>query len=352
MRVSFVGSAMFMHASYRYRTLMPARALQEAKVECAIVTSYDGLNADVFVFSKHWTPDKDRAAIEQIKTPGFMAGNQIAVVAEDRPDPKVVFDVCDDHFDHPQLGDHYRWMCTHADLVVASTDRMRKIILEKVAWNAPSPEVVVINDAYEFPELAPRHRWEQWTPENVLWYGHPTNFEHLHRVWNQLKGYNLMVITNGIELTDTVAGKDFPVVPWNHENMMDGFKQSDIVVIPTGDEGYKSHKGANRMLEAIRQGVFVVAEPHPEYNKFKEWMYIGDIGKGLAWVQSNKKYIKGRIESAQKFVSSNYHPQIIGKKWIKALSSIWGAESNDGPDGPTSMASVEAEQTATISPGI
>ena len=347
MRVSFVGSAFFKNASYRYRTLMPAKALQAAKIDCSIVTSYDGLNADVFVFSKHWSPEKDKAAVEQIKSPGFLASNQIAVVAEDRPAPKVVFDVCDDHFDHPQLQEHYVWMCENADLVVASTDRMKEII-----WDATGVHAVVINDAYEFPELPPRHKWEQWDVTNVLWYGHPTNFESLHRVWDKINGYNLMIITSGIELEDTTAHKPFPVVPWNHENMMDGFRQADVVIIPTGERGYESHKGANRMLEAIRQGVFVVAEPHPEYNKFKEWMYIGDIGKGLEWVQSNKQSIKERVQSAQKFVSSNYHPQTLGQKWIKALSSIWGAGSNGGPDGSTSMDLTEEVRIVPMLPGI
>jgi hypothetical protein len=345
-RVSFIAPANFKMASYRYRVLMPTKALTEAKVDCSIVTSYDGLNADVFVFSKHWDPVKEQAAVEQIKTPGFMAGNTIATVAVDRPDPKVVFDVCDDHFEHLKVGPHYHWMCENADLIIASTSRMQEIIFDHTR-----KESVVINDSYEFPEHKPRHKWEQWNPENVLWYGHPSNFEHLHAVWDDLRGYNLMLITGGIELQDTVANKPFPIVPWNHENMMDGFKNSDVVVLPTGAEGYMSHKGANRMIEAIRQGVFVVAEPNPEYDKFKEWMYIGDIRKGLEWIQSNKKCIAERICKAQKFVSDNYHPQIIGQKWIKELSSIWGVDGKNGQAGSTSTSMTEADRIVQMLPG-
>jgi hypothetical protein len=343
MRVTFLGSAAFKLASYRYRILMPCKEMMAQGVDCQIVTSYDGLNADVFVFSKHWHPDKDQAAVTQIQAPGFMAANQVSVVADDRPDPKVVYDVCDDHFDHPKYGPHYHFMCQKADLIIASTDRMQEIIKEKTGLDS-----TVINDPFEYPELKVRHKWEQWDARKILWYGHASNFEHLHRVWDDLRGYQLMAITDGITLEDTVADQPFPVVSWSHENMMDGFRQADIVVIP--NEGELSPKGANRMIEAIRQGVFVVAEPQPEYNKFKEWMYIGDIGKGLEWVQSNKKCIRERIEQAQKFVSSKYHPQTIGKMWTSALSSTWGVEHKNGQAGSTSMPLTEVEQTAQILP--
>tara|TARA_R110000737_G_scaffold349503_1_gene385855 strand:- start:266 stop:1312 length:1047 start_codon:yes stop_codon:yes gene_type:complete len=346
MKVSFVGSASFKMASYRYRVLMPAKALMANNIDCNVVTSHDGLNADIFVFSKHFDPDKDQAAVKQIKAPGFLAANQISMTVEDKPASKVVYDVCDDHFNNPKLGSHYHWMCRNADLVIASTDKMKEIIKKNTGIDS-----IVINDPYEYPEVKPRHNWEQNDPTRVLWYGHPSNFKHLYRVWDDIIGYQLMVITSDIELADKASGKAFPIIPWNHENMMDGFKQAHIVVLPTGENGHNSHKGANRILEAIRQGVFVVAEPHPEYNKFKEWMYIGDIRKGLEWTRSNKGSIKERIEKAQKFVSDNYHPQTIGMMWKNALNSIWEVEPRIGQDGSTSTNMKGEDRIIPILPG-
>ena len=343
MRITFLGAANFKMASYRYRILMPAKELMALGVDCSVMTSYDGLNSDIFVFSKHFSPDKDQAAVKKIKSPGFMAANQIAIVADDRLDPKIVFDVCDDHFDSDKFGSHYRYMCKEADLIIASTDRMAEIIKAKTGR-----ESVVIPDPYEFPERKFRYKWPQWNPEKALWFGHGSNFTQLHRVWDDLKGWMLMIITDGIELTDLTQAKPFPTIKWNHENMMDGFSQSDVVVLPNA--GMECHKGANRMLESIRQGVFVVAEPHPEYNKFKEWMYIGDIGKGLKWIHSNKEDIQPRMEKAQKFVSDNFHPQTIGKMWKNALDSIWDQEHKTGQDGSTLMASQAEEQTSQILP--
>jgi hypothetical protein len=342
MRVSFVGSAFFKMASYRYRALIPCKEMQQLGIDCSIMTAYDGLNSDVFVFSKHFSMDKDQEAVKKIKDPGFMAANQIAVVADDGPPPKVVFDVCDDHFDSEKYGQHYHWMCEHADGVIAATNRMAEIIKEKTGRDA-----IVINDPYEYPEREPRYRWEQDEPTKVLWFGHASNFKHLHRVWNHLNGHMVMIISDGIELES--EGKPFPIIPWSHENMMDGLSQSDVVILPNA--GMECHKGANRMIESIRQGVFVIAEPHPEYNRFKEWMYIGDIGEGLAWTKSNKSLMKERIVNAQRFVSDNYHPQTIGKTWKKALNSIWDVESKNGQDGSTLTDSMAGVSTHPILPG-
>jgi hypothetical protein len=344
MRVTFVGSAQFKLASYRYRALMPCTELQALGVDCQIMTAYDGLNADVFVFSKHFNPYKDQEALMKIKEPGFMAANQIAVVAEDRPQPKTVFDVCDDHFDDLKHGQHYHFMCENADAVIASTSRMAEIIKEKTGRDA-----IVINDPFEYPEKEPRYKWEQNEVQNVLWFGHGSNLHHLLRVWDDMKGQNIMIITDGVEITDKATNKPFPIVPWSHENMMHGLAQSDVVVLP--NNGEKCHKGGNRMIEAIRQGVFVIAEPHPEYNRFKEWMFIGDIGKGLEWTKSNKKHMKERIKNAQKFVSANYHPQTIGRTWMRALNSIWGVESKSGQDGSTSTNMTGAGLTSQTLPG-
>ena len=81
------------------------------------------------------------------------------------------------------------------------------------------------------------------------------------------------------------------------------------------------------MIESIRQGVFVVAEPMPAYEEFKEWMYIGNIKEGLRWVKENKQSLQKRIEDAQDYVRKKFAPEVIAEQWQSSLQRITAEKS-------------------------
>jgi uncharacterized Rossmann fold enzyme len=196
----------------------------------------------------------------------------------------VVVDFCDDHFDWM----HYQEALRLADAVTCSTTEMARRI-KKLGRDA-----TVIADPYEFPEMPPHY-----AGINLLWFGHHVNRDSLQRILPDLEGYPLRVVSN-------FEG----AIPWSKETMLEEFARADIVVIPTT----ASYKSANRAIEAIRQGCFVVAEPHPALEGFP--IYIGNIKEGIEWTKQQN--MNKLISKAQKFVTAEFSPQILIDKWKSA----------------------------------
>jgi uncharacterized Rossmann fold enzyme len=196
----------------------------------------------------------------------------------------VVVDFCDDHFDWM----HYQEALRLADAVTCSTTEMAKRIKEL------GRDATVIPDPYEFPEMPPH-----CNGVNLLWFGHHVNRDSLQRILPDLKGYPLRVVSN-------FDG----AIPWSKETMLEEFARADIVVIPTT----ASYKSANRAIEAIRQGCFVVAEPHPALEGFP--IYIGNIKEGIEWTKQQN--MNELILEAQNFVRERFTPQILIDKWKTA----------------------------------
>tara|TARA_R110002096_G_scaffold83734_5_gene193963 strand:+ start:6901 stop:7947 length:1047 start_codon:yes stop_codon:yes gene_type:complete len=313
--VRFVNYSGMSMASHRYRTLMPAQLLDGIGYDVKICNAEDEARAGVYIFSKHFDPKQEYLFAKKLKDPDFVAGNVTSVIAGEEPTGNVIiFDICDNHFDNKNFADYYKGMVELADIVLVSTYRMAEVVKDNC--DVSDKNLTVIEDSYEFPEREPRFNWEQKEVENVLWYGHPTNIKHLQRVWNDVGGYNLMIITkDGVKLD--VDGKPFPVVPYSIDSLLWGFAQCDVTIIP--NEGDRSVKGANRLIESVRQGVFVVAEPMPAYDEFKEWMYIGDIKEGLEWCKQNKVEMQGRIKEAQKYIAKTYSPAVTADQWSQLI---------------------------------
>ena len=196
----------------------------------------------------------------------------------------VVVDFCDDHFDWL----HYQEALRLADAVTCSTNEMARRIKEL------GRDATVIADPYEFPEMPPHY-----AGINLLWFGHHVNRDSLQRILPDLEGYPLRVVSN-------FEG----AIPWSKETMLEEFARADIVVIPTT----ASYKSANRAIEAIRQGCFVVAEPHPALEGFP--IYIGNIKEGIEWTKQQN--MNELISKAQKFVTAEFSPQILIDKWKSA----------------------------------
>lgn len=317
--VRFVSYSGMTQASFRYRTLIPAQGLEDMGYDAKIAKADSEIKKGVYIFSKHFNPKEEFALAKKLKDPEFVVANVThAIAGEDEGENRIIFDICDNHFDKPELSNYYRMMIDLADAISVGTEKMKEVVLSKCPKEVRGKDVVVIEDPYEFPEREPRFNWEQREVENLLWYGHPTNIKHLQRVWNDIGDNNLMIITqDGVKLD--VDGVPFPVVPYSIDTLLWGFAQCDVVILP--NDGVNSAKGANRAIEAIRQGIFVVAEPCPAYDQFKEWMFIGNIKEGLEWCKSNKGELQDRIRKAQEYIRGKYSPIRIAEQWSKLLEA-------------------------------
>lgn len=256
--ISFIhrgGPAM---ASYRYRAAIPARELG---------ATMNDLTADVLVFSKPAPEEVEEAALARA------AGKT------------VIVDICDDHFD---ASPHYHRIAAVASAVTCPTVVMAEVIGRKTGRAA-----IVIADPYEYPEVLPHCRGNK-----ALWFGHAVNIASLTRVLPKIAG-PLRAVSN-------VPWAE----PWSPDAMLRAFSWADIVILPATAD----YKSPNRAVEAIRQGCFVVAEPHPSINNFPG-IWIGDIKEGIEWAQQNQQSANERTAQAQSFIRSEYSPKTVASAW-------------------------------------
>jgi hypothetical protein len=278
-------------ASYRYRCAIPSRELG---------LSINDTLAQVLVFAK---PAEDELAIARRRQ------DEGAV---------IVVDFCDPHFDQP----HYMDFALCADIITCPTQAMAEEIEFRVFGFKP----IVIADPYEYPEVDPH-----CAGTKLLWYGHGSNIGSLLRVMRELDDYDLQIVSN-------VPWS----MPWSPESMAAEFAKADIVVIPAT----AAHKSPNRAVEAIRQGCFVVAEPHPSLEGFPG-IWIGNLKEGIEWAQQNLSEANERTRQAQDWVARRFSPQTLASAWKSLFErakspSTSEAEGFAGPAGSLSMPSATA----------
>lgn len=238
----------------------------------------------------------------ELRRLGVPEGNDVLIASKHswdwesvtKPFKRVIFDVCDDHF-HDQHQAHYRLACNRADLITCNSSEMAKVIKAETGRDA-----VLIPDPYEQPERPAK------VNDNLLWFGHRSNLPDLEREMPSLHGLKLAVVTNAPGYAQ-----------WSPGMMDEAFNRAGLVVIPTGKSLAKS---GNRAIEAIRRGLFVVANPLPAYQDLGIW--TGNIREGVDWALSHRAEVIKRIKGAQDYVKHEYSPARIGKLWKQALSSI------------------------------
>jgi uncharacterized Rossmann fold enzyme len=278
--VSFIHYGNDSMASYRYRCRIPSEQLQAPT---------NNVSADVVIFTKPTTGDDHWA---------LMARNE---------GRKVVVDFCDDHFD----GNLYNRMLDYADAVTCPTRAMAARIPEYYAG-----PVTVIPDPYEYPLVEPHCNGVK-----LLWFGHAVNYHSLERVLPEIEDYPLRVVSNRPDC-----------IQWSADIMPAEFARADIVIIPAT----ASYKSPNRTIEAIRQGCFVVAEPHPSLNEFPG-IWVGNIKEGIEWARQNPKLANERTLEAQRYVE-RFSPERTGNAWktlLKELASTSAVEESIGTITPT-----------------
>lgn len=258
-------------ASYRYRALIPSREMG---------VPINDRDAEIQIFTK---PQPDELMdMARCKVRGG----------------KVVVDFCDDRFDWM----HYQEALRLADMVTCPTAEMRKRIAEF------HRDAVVIADPYEYPLMGPH-----CDGTYLLWYGHKTNRASLDRIEQRLSAYPLRIVSN-------FAG----AIPWSKETMLQEFKNASIVVLPASD----SYKSPNRAVEAIRQGCFVVAEPHPSLEDIPG-IWIGDIVEGIEWSRWNRTEANANILKAQKYVTDVFSPRIQAAAWKRVIQSLTTSDAEE-----------------------
>jgi hypothetical protein len=220
----------------------------------------------------------------------------------------LVVDICDAHLTIP----YYAKAIQSADLITTSTPFTAELIKEDYGlWAVP------IDDPYEFEERPPHVNGSK-----LLWFGHPANFYSLDRFARDLQGYDLHIMTNA-------EG----AIPWSLEGLRQECQRADIVLLPDS----APYKSPNRAVEAVRNGCYVVAEPHPSLEGFPG-IWVGSLMKGIEWVISHPKEANEALKVAQSYVRERFSPARVANVWkttIEASWSIWDAATSHGKAGST-----------------
>jgi hypothetical protein len=284
MTVSFFHGNDEKTASYRYRGAIPASV---------IGATMNDESADVWVLSK--IRREAVALMDKAKALGKL----------------FIVDVCDPYI----ARDYYRTLITGADAVTCSTEYTAMLLKEDLEIDA-----TVIPDPYEFWEAEPHVTDEG----KMLWFGHAQNFYGLDMHLPYLDRSNLHIMSN-------IDG----MIPWSIEGLSKELQRADIVLLPET----APYKSANRAVEAIRQGCFVVADPHPSLENIPG-IWQGNILEGIEWCKQHPKEANQRISVSQAFIATWFSPETVGNAWrtcIQARWSTWDAGISRGLAGSMSM---------------
>ena len=248
--VSFVHGGDDSVASFRYRVKNTAMALGYG---------INDFRADTLIYAK---PQVDELA---------------AAIVHKSNGKRIIVDFCDDHFD--QI--HYHAFLRIADAVTCPTAWMYEIIHK----HHHEVNAYVVPDGYLMPECEPHCNGTK-----LLWFGHAVNYAGIADLMPRLTDYDLHVVSNA-------EG----AIPWSNEIMPREFARADIVLLPRTEQ----YKSANRAIEAIRQGCFVVAEHHPSLNDIPG-IWKGDIIEGIQWASQNLSQANELTKLAQAYVRENF----------------------------------------------
>jgi glycosyltransferase involved in cell wall biosynthesis len=309
-------------ASIRYRVLAPARYLQEQGHQNQFLRldqTVDGeqltqaLRADVVVISK------------------IFAGRSVELVRQAQAyGARVIVDICDDHFDTPDLSQAYGSLCGIADRIVASTAAMAKVIHQRTGKHA-----AIVDDPYEGPHGEPRFSPAARAVQ-LLWFGHPVNFDTVADMVPKLATLSrslplsLHVVSDATNsniraFLDSAAAQHKPglttrFTPWSPEATWEALGDCDLVVVPSLPAAKKHVKSPNRVVEPLRAGRFVVAYPLPSYVELQDFIWLGEnMADGIVWAMSNRNELGRRLEAGQDFVNRRFSPLTVARVWEAVL---------------------------------
>ena len=308
-------------ASARYRILLPAREIGRLGHEVNIHATdesfwreqrYRQLEGDVTVFCK-----------------SFDTRNETLARALQQAGQTVALDICDNHFEHPVHGAHFRRMVEIADCIVASTVKMAEIIHDRTGRRA-----LVIGDPVEGVRGTARFNPDR-RPLRALWFGHPLNLDSLFAGLPDLASacarcpMELAIVTaiipglreQVLEWNSSHSSLQLFLAPWSPETAVVCLRECDVVLIPSLSDNTKIVKSPNRLLEGIWAGRPVLAYPLPSYTEFQDYAILHThLGSALEQLLRSPEAMTQKIQRGQDYIARHYLPEHMAARWLAVLN--------------------------------
>jgi hypothetical protein len=302
-------------ASHRLRGEVTANALAEQGYDSKILTDWEDVDSNtIVIFLKRSQPH----SIQKAKDLGA----------------KTIYDLCDNKFEEKE---EYEPCCQLADLVSVNSENMG--ISTK---HHTGRDYIVMPDPYERPKLAPR--FKPGKEVKLLWYGSQSSFKFLPvaEVWERLEkeigNYQYTMVSQKTERLlgkmqlrqqkGQVAGINFnklKMETWTWELQSQLLEECDIVLMPVQTDNPRTDtKSANRVIDGLISGRFVITTPLASYVEFAPYTWQADYIEGIKWALANPEEVVERIRKGQEYTEKNYSAQVLSKKFIDEVLHALG----------------------------
>lgn len=297
-------------ASHRLRGDVTCQALLTQGHDAKILDNWDEVDSDtVVIFLKNSSVN----SIQRARDHGA----------------RTIYDLCDNKFEEKA---EYEPCCQLADLVSVNSVNMG--ISTK---NFTGKDSIVMPDPYERPKLSPK--FAPGADINLLWFGSQSSFKFLpiQEVWsrleNEIKNYRYTMISAKTDRVlnkfkkrmdkGSVTGINFDRLDmreWSWELQGQLLEQTDIVLMPVLTENPRTDtKSANRLIDSLISGRFVITTPLHSYLEFAPYTWQGDYIEGIQWARANPEQVLDMIAQGQKHVEENYSARVLSKRFIEEV---------------------------------
>jgi len=302
-------------ASHRLRGEVTARALAEQGYDSKILTDWADVDSNtIVVFLKRSQPH----SIQRAKDLGA----------------KTIYDLCDNKFEEKE---EYEPCCQTADLVSVNSVNMG--ISTK---HYTGKDSIVMPDPFERPKLPPK--FEPGSTIKLLWFGSQSSFKFFPfvEIWQRLEreigNYKYTMISAKTDRVlnkmqtrlskGQVTGINFDKIDmreWSWDLQGELLRDWDIVLMPVQTENPRTDtKSANRLIDSIISGKFVITTPLHSYQEFAPYTWQGDYIEGIKWAMANPDEVLKMITAGQQYVEENYSAQVLSKKFIDEVLNAIG----------------------------
>ncbi len=241
----------------------------------------------------------------------------------------TIYDLCDNKFDEKQ---EYEPCCAAADAITVNSEQMGISVKQTTGRDS-----TVIPDPAERPVLEPR--FAPGTDINLLWFGSSASLKFVPWVelWQQLesqiKNYQFTMVTAKADRIKhkmqerqqrgAFSGVNFNrlhFLEWDWQLQGQLLASTDIVLIPVVHTNYRTDtKSANRLIDGLISGKFVITTPLASYVEFDAWTWQQDAMQGIRWAREHPGKTLEKIQAGQQYTIENYSPAAIAKQWLGVM---------------------------------
>lgn len=302
-------------ASHRLRGEVTSQALADQGYDSKVLTDWTEVDSNtIVIFLKRSQPH----SIQRAKDLGA----------------KTIYDLCDNKFEEKE---EYEPCCQLADLVSVNSINMG--ISTKRFTGRDS---IVMPDPYERPRLLPT--FKPANTVNLLWFGSQSSFKFLPvvEIWQRLEkevgNYKYTMISSKTDRLlskmslrqskGQITGINFnklDMQDWTWEKQGQLLSECDIVLMPVQTDNPRTDtKSANRLIDSLISGKFVITTSLASYEEFAPYTWQGDYIDGIKWALKNPAEVVEKIRKGQEYTEQNYSARVLSKKFLDEVRKQLG----------------------------